>query len=47
MIEVDDQRLEDTTWTTIEYKNKSIFAQYITVAQRGIQLIFQICDLMD
>merc|ERR1712079_686263 len=29
MIEVDNQRLEDTTWTTIEYKNKSIFTQYI------------------
>merc|ERR1711994_939315 len=29
MIEVDDQRLEDTTWTTIEYKNESIFTQYI------------------
>merc|ERR1719225_1827262 len=29
MIEVDDQRLEDTTWTTIEYKNKSIFTQYV------------------
>merc|ERR1712170_300620 len=24
IIEVEDQRLEDTTWTTIEYKNKSI-----------------------
>merc|ERR1712048_757962 len=32
MIEVDDQRLEDTTWTTIEYKNKSIFTQYILYA---------------
>merc|ERR1712079_354734 len=32
MIEVDDQRLEDTTWTTIEYINKSIFTQYILYA---------------
>ena len=29
MIEVDDQRLEDTTWTTIKYKNNSICTQYI------------------
>ena len=29
MIEVDDQPLEDTTWTMIEYKNESIFTQYI------------------
>merc|ERR1712156_1021037 len=29
MIGVEDQRLEDTTWTTIEYKNESIFTQYI------------------
>jgi len=32
MIGVDDQLLEDTTWTTIKYKNKSIFTQYILYA---------------
>merc|ERR1711988_1996127 len=37
MIEVDDQRLEDTTWTTIEYKNKSIFTQYVLYAHAFLQ----------
>merc|ERR1719336_3636836 len=37
MIEVDDQRLEDTTWTTIEYKNKSIFTQYILYSYTFLQ----------
>merc|ERR1712012_1336195 len=37
IIEVEDQRLEDTTWTTIEYKNKSIFAQYILHAYAFLQ----------
>merc|ERR1712080_569301 len=37
MIEVDDQRLEDTTWTMIEYKNKSIFTQYVLYADAFLQ----------
>merc|ERR1712079_989054 len=37
MIEVDDQRLEDTTWTTIEYKNKSIFTQYTLYSYAFLQ----------
>ena len=37
MIGVDDQLLEDTTWTTIEYKNKSIFTQYILCAHAFLQ----------
>merc|ERR1711976_349507 len=37
MIEVDDQRLEDTTWTTIEYKNKSLFTQYVLYAHAFLQ----------
>merc|ERR1712079_882750 len=37
MIEVDDQRLEDTTWTTIEYKNKSIFTQYFLYPHAFLQ----------
>merc|ERR1719445_254883 len=35
--EVEDQRLEDTTWTTIEYKNKSIFTQYVLYAHAFLQ----------
>merc|ERR1712156_231626 len=37
IIEVEDQHLEDTTWTTIEYKNKSILAQYILHAYAFLQ----------
>merc|ERR1711988_1101228 len=37
MIEVDDQRLEDTTWTTIEFKNKSIFTHYVLYAHAFLQ----------
>merc|ERR1712156_1361353 len=37
MIEVDDQRLEGITWTTIEYKNKSIFTQYILYSYAFLQ----------
>jgi len=37
MIEVEDQRPEDTTWTMIEYKNKSIFIQYILYTYAFLQ----------
>merc|ERR1719270_718834 len=37
MIEVNDQCLEDTTWTTIEYKNKSICTQYVLYAHAFLQ----------
>merc|ERR1719445_1260523 len=35
--EVEDQRLENTRWTTIEYKNKSIFTQYVLYSYAFLQ----------